>query len=175
MNPPVIHAVFSSPVFTILFDRDLRDDELRAIIACQRDGSSIVDDDALADFREEILRHVDLYFQRVVAPIEMPQSIILRSCVIGRHCKTHASSGVYGAGYISGIFCVSASPGNSVDFVSTAPDIYPVEKVSANQFNAHKFSMEIEAGQIVLFPHTMNCYVNIGPGDEDAVILFSVS
>lgn len=175
MNPPVIHPVFPSPIFTALLERGLTDEERRAIAACDRDALPVMEDHALASFTRDVIRYVDLYFHRVVMPLERVEARVIKSRVVGRLSRPGDTEGVYGAGYISGVFCVDASPGNYIEFVSNAPDIYPVDKVAANPFNAQQFKVEIERGQIVLFPHTMNCRINIGPGDDDAVILFSAS
>lgn len=175
MNPPVIHAVFSSPVFTALLERDITEDERRAIVACERDALPVMEERALETFTRDVMRYVDLYFHRVIMPIERVEARVIKSRVVGRLSESGDTDGVYGAGYISGVFCVDASPGNHIEFTSNAPDIYPVDKVAGNPFNARQFKMEIEAGQIILFPHTMNCYISIGPGEDDAVILFSVS
>jgi len=175
MNPPVIHAIFPWPIFTVLLERDFSEEEIAFAYAqdCAWNNGGLIgkdrralDDPRLSSLRAMIQQYLDLYVQRIIAPRDPIEIYITQSWFnlekmgMFHHQHSHTNS------VVSGVVYVRTQPGDSVQFYrDNHRQIIAIEGVSRGPFNSDVCSIGVESGELILFPSAL--VHGVDPVDKD--------
>lgn len=175
MNPPVIHAIFPWPVFTVMLEREFSEEEL-AFAYSQECGWNkggligkdrrVLDKPVLADLRAMIQPYLDLYVERIISPRDPIELYITQSWFnlekkgMYHHQHSHTNS------LVSGVIYIKTQPGDCVQFYrDNHRQILSIEGVSRGPFNSDICSVGVEAGELILFPSAI--VHGVDPVDRD--------
>jgi len=175
MNPPVVHAIFPWPIFTVLLERDFSEEEIA--FACTQDCAwnvggliskdrRVLDNPCLSSLRAMIQQYLDLYVQRIISPRDPIEIYITQSWFnlekmgMFHHQHSHTNS------IVSGVVYIRTRPGDSVQFYrDNHRQIISIEGVSRGPFNSDVCSIGVETGELILFPSAL--VHGVDPVDKD--------
>jgi uncharacterized protein (TIGR02466 family) len=136
--------------------------------------SYLLEKNELSSLRNEINKHVQMYFKEVYQPndhvsLHITQSWCNKTYPGEMHHKhAHTNS------IISGVYYVSANADlDRIWFDKGNVDSLQIEPVNFNSYNATSWYFPVHSGQLVLFPSSLLHYVNVVEKDVRVSLSFN--
>jgi uncharacterized protein (TIGR02466 family) len=164
--------LFPTPVFRFNIGRQPTDDEKSFVEKCGKEtflnvgnvvsvDRYILDKEEMADVRKSIQFALDTYLDEIFAPVHEVKIYITQSWLNftnpgqNHHPHSHPNS------FLSGTFYFSANKEqDSLSFFNSAMREFSLPSTNYNRYNAERFTVPVETGDILVFPSNLKHFVD---------------
>jgi uncharacterized protein (TIGR02466 family) len=177
-----ITAIFPTPIYVVKF-RNFTNQEIKFANKIKKDISKntgnivsndnyILNNKSFKKIKEELLVHVNNYFNSIIVPINNIKPYITQSWLNYtdkgqfHHSHEHPNS------IISGVLYINADKNN--DQIKFYKKHFPEIKINAkeyNLFNSTSWNFKVETGDLILFPSGLTHNVDSKVGDNTRISL----
>jgi hypothetical protein len=171
LESPVVNHLFPNPLVASKLKKEIDTKDINFLKSVSGiDNLSILDDTKLNNLKNIVTEFLDWYKEKIICPKNDIELFITNSWVLNMKAGSYAPAIKHNNSYVSGILVIDVDSSDSkVGFVNLNTNAIAIESNVRNVFNTSQTMVNLENGDIMLFPSQTTHF--LPPSKSDSIIL----